>query len=467
MTLHRLVRVLLLLSLPALLLTACGSATEAPPPAIVTPPATTAAVVPSATLPAPTATTEVSVIVPTAAETAVPTAEVTAMPALALLPADEATARISVPAGFHITVFAEGLPGARFMDLGPDGALYVSLMGTGRIARLPDADADGLADAVQIAADGLNTPHGLEWHDGWLYVAELDRLERLRDENADGVLEQRELVTDNLPEGGGHRSRTVHFGPDGMIYVSAGSSCNICVEEDPRRAAILRFNPDGSIPADNPFADDPDPRRQAVWAEGLRNSVDFLFLPDGRLWANHNGSDGLGDDVPPEEAVIEVEGGRHYGWPYCYTPVLGANLPPDRQGEVRDTRMELPAGFDCSQAVPALFTDPAHSAPLGMTLVESANFPPEYQGDLLEGYHGSWNTTAASIRDCKVRRIVVEGGMPVSAEDFADGWRAEGQPCGSADSYGRPVDVVFGPDGALYISDDLGNRVYRVVYVGE
>ncbi|NPV09716.1 MAG: sorbosone dehydrogenase [Anaerolineae bacterium] len=353
------------------------------------------------------------------------------------------------------------------MAFGPDGALYVSLMASGRIARLPDDDGDGRADAVQVAAEGLRLPHGLEWRDGWLYVAQLDRLERLADEDGDGVLERRELVTGNLPGGGGHRTRTVRFGPDGLIYVAAGSSCNVCVEEDPRRAAILRFNPDGSIPEDNPFADDPDPRRQAVWAEGLRNSVGFLFLPDGRLWANHNGSDGLGDDLPPEEIVVEVEGGRHYGWPYCYTPGLGPNLPPDQRAEVRDERVALPEGFDCSQAVPALFTDLAHSAPLGITRVESANFPDEYQGDLLVGYHGSWNTTPANVRDCKVRRIVVEEGMPVDAQDFATGWRAEGQPCGSSASFGRPVDVIFGPDGALYISDDHGNRVYRVVYVGQ
>lgn len=385
---------------------------------------------------------------------------------LAVPPPDAATQRISVPEGFHITIFAEGLPGARFMAFAPDGSLYVSLIASGRIMRLPDDDHDGRVDVTQLVADNLRVPHGLEWHDGWLYVAQLDRLERLQDTDGDGILDRRELVTDNLPGGGGHRTRTVRFGPDGKIYVAAGSSCNVCVEEDPRRAAILRFNPDGSIPDDNPFADDPDPRRRAVWAEGLRNSVGFIFLPDGRLWANHNGSDGMGDDLPPEEVVIEVQGGRHHGWPYCYTPGLGPNLPPNQRAEVRDQRMALPQGFDCSQVVPALFTDLAHSAPLGITRVESANFPEEYQGDLLQGYHGSWNTTNASIRDCKVRRIIVEDGMPVSAEDFATGWRAPGQPCGSGASYGRPVDVIFGPDGALYISDDHGGRIYRVVYVG-
>ncbi|MFN3928084.1 MAG: PQQ-dependent sugar dehydrogenase, partial [Thermoflexus sp.] len=245
-----------------------------------------------------------------------------------LPPPDEATRRLTVPPGFAIRIFAEDIEGkARFMTFGPDGALYLTLMSAGRIVRLPDRNGDGRADQVEVVAEGLNLPHGIEWHDGWLYVAEGDRIERLQDRDGDGHMEIRELVTDNIPSPKGHVSRTLHFGPDGKLYVSVGSSCNICEEDDPRRAAILRFNPDGTIPPDNPFASDPDPRRRPLWAWGLRNSVDFLWTPEGQLWANHNGSDGLGDDLPPEEIVIAVQSGRHHGWPYCYTPGLGPNLP--------------------------------------------------------------------------------------------------------------------------------------------
>ncbi|MBM3128989.1 MAG: sorbosone dehydrogenase [Chloroflexi bacterium] len=383
-------------------------------------------------------------------------------------PPDEAATRITVPNGFAIRIFASNLSTPRFMTFGPDGFLYVSLMSAGQIARLPDRDANGLADGVQVIASGLNAPHGVEWNDGWLYVAAQDRIERFRDADGDGAFESREIVTTNLPCCGGHSSRTLHFGPDGKLYVSAGSTANIAPESDPRRAAILRFNPDGTIPADNPFASDPDSRKQAVWAEGLRNSVDFVFTANGALWANHNGSDGLGDDVPPEEIVIDVQRGRSHGWPYCYTPTLGANLSPTQNAEVRDPRVALPSGFDCAQVVPALFTDRAHSAPLGMSRVSGANFPAAYQNDLFVAYHGSWNTNdPANYRDCKVQRVIVQNGSPTSSETFATGWRAPGAKCGDASTWGRPADVIFGPDGVMYISDDKGGRVYRVVYVGQ
>ncbi len=422
--------------------------------------------------PSPTATSSQSAVAPVEAATIpltptlfLPLVTRTASPVLP--PPDEASRRLTVPAGFAIRIFAEGLEGkARFMAFGPDGALYLTLMNAGRIVRLPDRDGDGRADRVEVVAEGLNLPHGIEWRDGWLYVAEGDRIERLRDGDGDGRLELRELVTDNIPSPRGHVSRTLHFGPDGKLYVSAGSSCNICEEEDPRRAVILRFNPDGTIPPDNPFASDPDPRRRPLWAWGLRNSVDFLWAPDGTLWANHNGSDGLGDDLPPEEIVIAVQRGRHHGWPYCYTPGLGPNLPPDQRAEVRDTRMSLPPGFTCADAVPALFTDLAHSAPLGMDTGMRAAFPSEYRDDLFVAYHGSWNTSLSNARDCKVQRIVVENGRPVRSEDFVNGWRAPGKMCGDPATWGRPADVLFGPDGAMYISDDHGGRVYRVVYVG-
>lgn len=397
----------------------------------------------------------------------------TAPKPLALPAEDEASARLSVPAGFAIRIYAQNLQGRpRFMTFGPDNALYLSLTSGGAIIRLQDANQDGLADSSDVVISGLNQPHGLEWREGWLYVAENDRVERFSSSASNGVFDQRVLVTDNIPGGGGHFTRTLHFGPDGMLYVSAGSSCNLCKESDPRRAAILRFNPDGSIPSDNPFAGDADPRKQAVWAYGLRNSVDFLWTPGGEMWANMNGRDnlldanGLPDSLPPEVIVFPIRAGQFYGWPYCYNPVAGSN--PGASPQILDTQsgLSLPQGLNCSQAVPALFADLAHSAPLGMSLGKPGNFPSAYQSDLYVAYHGSMqNQTQTSIRDCKVERIIIQNGLPVSSEDFVNGWRAPGSNCGDASTYGRPADVIFGPDGAMYISDDSGGRVYRVISV--
>ena len=170
---------------------------------------------------------------------AVPSPTINASPTKAtvvLPPDDEASTRLTVPAGFAIRIFADGLNGTpRFMTVSPEGDLFVSLYRSGEIARLPDSNHDGLSDGIEIVASGLSSPHGLEFHDGWLYVAEINRVTRLKDADGDGVFETSELVTDNIPGGGGHTSRTLHFGPDGKLYVSAGSSCNVCAESDPRQ----------------------------------------------------------------------------------------------------------------------------------------------------------------------------------------------------------------------------------------
>jgi glucose/arabinose dehydrogenase len=383
-----------------------------------------------------------------------------------LPPADAATQRISLPAGFAIRIFAANLSSPRLMTVGPDGWIYVALMGSGQVVRLPDRDHNGLADSTEIVTSGLASPHNLEWFNGWMYVAELGRIERFKDQNNDGVYETRELVTNNIPGSGGHSSRTLHFGPDGKLYVSAGSSCNICVESDPRRAAILRFNPDGTIPADNPFANDPDTSKRPLWAWGLRNSVDFLWTPTGAMWASTMGSDLLGDTTPPEVLIDPIQKGKWYGWPYCYNPSLGV-IPPN-QPQAADTRMALPAGQTCAQAVAALLTDPAHSAPIGMSFANKSTWPAAYQDDLFIAEHGSWNTsTSANYRDCKVERVVIESGAVVRSETFASGWRAPGKLCGDATTWGRPAGITFGADGAMYISDDKGGRVYRVVYTGQ
>jgi glucose/arabinose dehydrogenase len=403
---------------------------------------------------------------PTAQAQQTPTETIVFLPLVSngnpLPPADEATQRITLPEGFQIRIFANNLSGRpRFMTIGPDGHLYVSLMSGGQVVRLPDRNQDGLSDGIEIIASGINLPHGLEFYNGYLYIASGDKVQRMQGPNPNGNFSSLQLVTDNIPPPIGHSSRTVHFGPDGKMYVSAGSTCNICVETDPRPATIMRFNPDGSIPADNPFANDADVRKRPVYAWGLRNSVDFLWSPNGILWANHMGSDGLGDDLPPEEIVIPVQGNRSHGWPYCYTPGVGVV----NTNEVRDTRLALPTGFTCNDAIPAIFTAPAHSAPLGMSIASGSNFPPEYNNDLYVAYHGSWNTNIVNnYRDCKVERVILENGLPTGSETFATGWREPNTKCGDASTYGRPADVIFGPNGEMFISDDKGMRVYRVMY---
>ncbi len=382
-------------------------------------------------------------------------------------PADAASARLQVPDGFAVRIYASGLQEPRLMTTGPDGALYVASRRGATILRLADADSDGLADANQVVARGMNGPHNLEWHDGSFYVAENDKVSKLTDLDGDGSFTgggERVTVTTNIPSGGGHSSRTVHIGPDGKLYVAAGSSSNNGVETDKRRATILRFNLDGSIPADNPFAGDPTETRHPVWAEGLRNSVDFLFLPDGRLWADHNGSDGLGNDAPPEEIVIQVERGKHYGWPFCYTSSLG--VTPAGSHEVRDARVAFAAPISsCDQVTPALFTDAAHQAPLGMTRYDKTQFPAAFRDSLLVAYHGSWNADQTP-RDCRVQQIVVNDGQPVEARPFLTGFRdSPTQECGSA--WGRPAGVAVGAQGEVFVSDDKNGNIYRIVYVGQ
>jgi glucose/arabinose dehydrogenase len=378
---------------------------------------------------------------------------------------DEASARLQVPAGFAINTYFSGLRAPRLMTVGPDGHLYVAEQGGGTVVRLPDANNDGVADERQEVAEQLSGPHSVEWFEGALYVAVRDRILRMADQNGDGDFMddgEQVTITDNIPSGGGHSSRTLHFGPDGKLYVAAGSSSNIGVERDRRRATIMRFNADGSIPDDNPFADDVEETRRPVWAEGLRNSVDFLFLPDGRLWADHNGSDGLGDENPPEEIVIEVDRGKHYGWPYCYTPALGV-VPPGTQ-EVHDERVAFDERLsDCSGVTPALFTDLAHQAPLGIVQYNQTAFPAEYQGNLFVAYHGSWNSSTP--RDCRVQMIVVQDGAPVESQPFVTGFRdSESEDCGNA--WGRPAGVAAGANGELFVSDDQNGNIYRVVYTG-
>ncbi len=346
---------------------------------------------------------------------------------------DAAVADVTVPEGFGVQVFADELAGPRFMAIGPDGVLYVADRGNDRIVALPDADGDGQADEIRVVADGLNNPHNLVYHEGAWYVAVTEGVVRLIDTDGDGVAEARTTLIDNYTPPGQHSSRTIAFLPDGRLLLSAGSTCNVCEETDPRRAAITSY--------DSPIGQDQLTGEQ-VFASGLRNAVGLAVHPEtGQLWVTNNGRDLLGDDLPPE-TVYRVDEGTDYGWPSCHS------------GTVVDPEF----GFDgaCASVGQPAVTIQAHSAPLGLTFYTGSTFPTEYQGDLFVALHGSWNRSVPT--GYKVVRIPMANGTPAGpVEDFATGWLNSD---GNAD--GRPVDVTVGSDGALYVSDDKGGFIYRI-----
>lgn len=353
--------------------------------------------------------------------------------ALAVLPAasDAAVGElphpIRVPPGFQVQVYADGLPGVRFMALSPKGDLTVSRPGKGEVLVLPDRNRDGRPDRVSVFASDLDRPHGVAWRDGALYVAETGAVQRLFDADGNLVAERKELVTRDLPVGGGHWTRTIGFGPDGAMYVSAGSSCNACQEEDPRRATLMRFKPDGT--------------GREIFARGLRNSVGFTWHPTTReLWATDNGRDWLGNNLPPEE-LNRVQYGGHYGWPDCY-------------GDRKAVSKKDAAA--CAQTIPPAVELPAHIAPLGVTFYTGSQFPAEYRHDAFIACHGSWNRLPPA--GYKVVRVRFKDGKPTGYEDFATGWLRGTQ------AWGRPVDVLTAPDGSLFLTDDAGGRIYRITY---
>ncbi|HXF95882.1 MAG TPA: PQQ-dependent sugar dehydrogenase [Gemmatimonadales bacterium] len=350
-------------------------------------------------------------------------------PGQGLVPQDIAGRTLFLPPGFRITLFAQNLDGVRSLALGPGGEVYAARSGAGRIVRLPDADSNGVADTVITVLSGLDYPFGMTFRGDTLYFAEQTAVRRL-DPGAGAPV----TLVPGLPRGG-HITRTVVFGPDGKMYVSVGSSCNVCLEADSFRAAVAQFNPDGS--------------GGRIFATGLRNSVGLAFHPaTGELWGTNNDRDNLGgtnaavtDDLPPERINILADG-RWYGWPQCYLP-----------GEPNP---EYP-NADCSGVEPPAITFQAHSAPLGIRFYTGTRFPADYRGDAFMAYHGSWNRTVPT--GAKVVRVQVQNGRPVAIDDFVVGWQLS-----DGSRWGRPVDVLMAADGALLISDDHGDRIWRVVY---
>lgn len=344
----------------------------------------------------------------------------------------QAELRLEVPTGFRISVYADRVPGARSMTLGPKGTVFVGSRQGGSVYALLDEDGDFSADKVLTIADGLDSPNGVAMRGGDLYVAEISRVVRFDDvESRLGSRLKAVPIFDGLPNERHHGWKFIAFGPDGYLYVPVGAPCNVCKRDDPRFASIGRIDPD-------------NPRFQVV-ARGVRNSVGFDWHPNtGELWFTDNGRDMLGDDVPPDELNRVERPGDHFGFPHCH-------------GEsIRDP--EFGAQEPCTKFKAPVQSLGAHVAALGMRFYRGAQFPKHYHGAIFIAEHGSWNRTSPVGYRLSVVRLSNSAGP--TYESFATGWLS-----GSGVT-GRPVDLLELPDGSLLLSDDHAGRVYRISYHG-
>jgi glucose/arabinose dehydrogenase len=343
---------------------------------------------------------------------------------------ERARERLRAAEGFQISLYAADLPNARMLRATSAGDLLVSTPRAGEVWLVErDADGDGRADGRRKLLSELERPHGLELHGGWLYVAEDDAVGRIRfDPQTRQVSGRYERFITGIPSGGNHWSRTVRVGPDEKLYLSVGSSCNVCIEKSPKRAAMLRYEIDGS--------------GEEIYATGLRNSVGFDWRPGtGELFAADNGRDLLGDDFPPCE-LNRIEEGAFYGWPFAN----GDRVPDPDLGKGREREI--------AASRPPDHPFRAHNAPLGMTFIRSRSVPETYRGAAIVALHGSWNRTKKD--GYKVVSLHWQKDGRIEERDFITGFEEGG------DVIGRPVDVAEAPDGSLYISDDYAGAIWRV-----
>jgi glucose/arabinose dehydrogenase len=340
-------------------------------------------------------------------------------------------AELKAPPGFQVTLFSDAVPAARSLARGAKGTIFVGTRKAGDVYALTDADGDGRAEKVATVASGLNSPNGVAFKDGALWVAETSRI--LRFDGIEDRLAQPPppvVVVDTLPTEKHHGWKFIAFGPDGLLYVPVGAPCNVCEPEDPRFATILRFRTDGT-PVD-------------TMARGVRNTVGFDWDAAGALWFTDNGRDLLGDDVPADELNHAPQPGQHFGFPFCHA------------GDLPDPTFAK--GRTCAEAQPPALKLGAHVAGLGMRFYRGSRFPAEYQGNVFLAEHGSWNRSRKV--GYRVMRVRFQDGRPVAYEPFVEGW-LKGEK-----EWGRPVDVLELPDGSLLVSDDAAGAIYRVTYGG-
>lgn len=355
--------------------------------------------------------------------TPTPTPSPTARPA--------SLAHVVLPEGFDIAYFAKNVEGARSMVRGPKGTLFVGTRRLDKVYALSDTDGDHVIDKTRVIATGLRSPNGVAIKDGNLYVAEVNRVLRF-----DGIEDRLDdppkpvIIRDTFPTDANHGWKYIAFGPDEKLYVPVGAPCNICDPEDPVYSTITRMNADGSD--------------FELYAQGIRNTVGFTWHPQTKeMWFTDNGRDQLGDDIPPDELNHAPKAGMHFGFPYCHGDGL---LDPEFGDKAK-----------CDTSTKPVRTLGPHVAALGMKFYTGDMFPKSYTNRIFIAERGSWNRTDPI--GYRVMMVEKKQDGSWSYEPFAQGWL---KPDGT--NFGRPVDVLVMPDGALLVSDDTAGTIYRITY---
>ncbi len=356
----------------------------------------------------------------------------------AALPLD----KILLPPGFKIEIYAENLTYARSMALSPEGTLFVGTRRPFETLDAPNGSAlyaivdknnnnHAEASEISVIAEGLNNPNGVAFKDGSLYVAEINRIIRFDDIEAQLDSRKEPVTVKELPQYLMHGWRYIGFGPDGKLYVAMGANCNVCQHDDELNATIVRMNPDGS--------------NMEIFAKGVRNSVGFDWDPaTGELWFTDNGRDLLGNDVPSDELNHAPVQGLNFGFPTCHS------------GSIPDPNLGSDKNYTCNTMVPPAWMMGPHVAPLGMRFYTGTQFPEEYRGRIFIAEHGSWNRDAPI--GYRLAMVRLQNNTAVGHEIFAEGWLQNGA------AWGRPVDLQTLKDGSMLVSDDMNNVIYRISY---
>jgi len=336
----------------------------------------------------------------------------------------------SLPPEYTVHVFAKNLGHPRTLLFTPEGTLLVSNPTNNTVIALPDRNNDGVADENKTIITSENHVHGLAMYNGELFVANVDSVVKYGwDEER--VIATRGPVLFSLSQNNNHNNRSIAFNKEGRMFISLGSTCNVCNETPTKGGSVLESDFSGKTPT--------------VFATGLRNAAFLAVNPvSDELWATEMGRDNLGDNTPPDEVNI-VKATNNYGWPKCYG------------NKIHDTNFDKSKNNPCSSTIAPIFEIPAHSAPLGLVFINSPQFPDLWQGDLLVALHGSWNRSTAI--GYKVVHLTVEGNTITASDDFMTGFNPG---IFKDTSLARPVGLAFDKKGNLFISDDKKGDVYII-----